>query len=74
MSYIISKCMYLLKEIYFEKKHRNFTKSDACNQHGIEFPVTCGDIRHQFFLSPYIIKTVGVEAYGFVGLANNFIS
>lgn len=27
-----------------------------------------------FFLSPYIVKTVGVEAYGFVGLANNFIS
>lgn len=27
-----------------------------------------------FFLSPYIVKTVGVEAYGFVELANNFIS
>lgn len=27
-----------------------------------------------FFLSPYIVKTVGVEAYGFVSLANNFIS
>lgn len=27
-----------------------------------------------FFLSPYIVKTVGVEAYGFVNLANNFIS
>ena len=27
-----------------------------------------------FFLSPYIVRTVGVEAYGFVGLANNFIS
>lgn len=27
-----------------------------------------------FFLSPYIVKTVGVEAYGFVGLANSFIS
>ena len=27
-----------------------------------------------FFLSPYIVETVGVEAYGFVGLANNFIS
>lgn len=26
-----------------------------------------------FFLSPYIVKTVGVEAYGFVNLANNFI-
>ena len=27
-----------------------------------------------FFLSPYVIETIGVEAYGFVGLANNFIS
>lgn len=27
-----------------------------------------------FFLTPYIIKNVGKEAYGFVGLANNFIS
>ena len=27
-----------------------------------------------FFLSPYIIRTIGVEANGFVNLANNFIS
>lgn len=27
-----------------------------------------------FFLTPYIVKTVGAEAYGFVNLANNFIS
>ena len=27
-----------------------------------------------FFLSPYIVKTVGTEAYGFVQLANNFIN
>lgn len=27
-----------------------------------------------FFLSPYIIKTIGVEANGFVNLANNFIA
>lgn len=26
-----------------------------------------------FFLSPYIVKTIGVEANGFVGLANNFV-
>lgn len=26
-----------------------------------------------FILSPYIINTVGKEAYGFVGLANNFV-
>lgn len=27
-----------------------------------------------FFLSPYIVKTVGVEANGFVTLANNFVA
>lgn len=27
-----------------------------------------------FLLAPYIIKSVGKEAYGFVGLANNFVS
>lgn len=27
-----------------------------------------------FLLTPYIVKTVGKEAYGFVGLANNFVS
>ena len=27
-----------------------------------------------FFLTPYIVKTIGVEANGFVSLANNFIS
>ncbi len=27
-----------------------------------------------FFLSPYIVNHIGVDAYGFVGLANNFIS
>ncbi len=27
-----------------------------------------------FFLSPYIVSHVGVDAYGFVGLANNFVS
>ncbi len=27
-----------------------------------------------FLLSPYIVKNVGIDAYGFVGLANNFVS
>ena len=27
-----------------------------------------------FFLSPYIIKNIGTEAYGFVSLANNFVN
>ena len=37
----------------------------------ISFVVSLGI---SFFLTPYIIKNVGVEAYGFVGLSNNFIS
>ena len=27
-----------------------------------------------FFLSPFIVRTIGVEANGFVSLANNFVS
>lgn len=27
-----------------------------------------------FFLTPYIVERLGAEAYGFVGLANNFVS
>lgn len=37
----------------------------------IAYAVTLGI---NFFLSPYIVEHIGVEAYGFVGLANNFIS
>jgi len=38
---------------------------------GVAFAVNIGI---NFFLSPYIVRTVGVEAYGFWGLANNFIN
>ena len=27
-----------------------------------------------FFLTPFLVKNVGKEAYGFVGLANDFVS
>jgi O-antigen/teichoic acid export membrane protein len=27
-----------------------------------------------FFLTPFVIETLGAEAYGFIGLANNFVS
>lgn len=37
----------------------------------ISFCITMGI---SFFLSPYVINSVGTEAYGFVGLANNFVS
>ena len=37
----------------------------------IAYVVTMGI---NFLLSPYIVENVGVDAYGFVGLANNFVS
>ena len=33
---------------------------------GIQFCIS-------FFLTPFIVRTLGVEAYGFVGLSNNII-
>ncbi|MFG5857006.1 hypothetical protein LDB17_02205 [Dysgonomonas sp. Shenzhen-Wh21] len=27
-----------------------------------------------FFLAPFVIAKLGAEAYGFIGLANNFVS
>ena len=29
---------------------------------------------HNAFLTPYVVENVGAEAYGFVNLANNFVS
>lgn len=37
----------------------------------ISYVITLGI---SFVLSPYLVENVGVEAYGFVGLANNFVS
>lgn len=36
--------------------------------------VLCTNLIVSFFLSPYIIRTIGVEANGFVNLANNFVN
>ena len=36
----------------------------------ISFAVTIGI---NFFLTPYIVDSLGTEAYGFIGLANNFV-
>lgn len=33
----------------------------------------CVNMAINFFLTPYITKNVGVEAYGFISLANNFV-
>ena len=33
----------------------------------------CVNMGINFFLTPYITKNVGVEAYGFITLANNFV-
>lgn len=37
---------------------------------GVSFVAALGI---SFFLTPYIVKTLGAEAYGFVSLANNFV-
>ena len=36
----------------------------------VSFAVTVGI---NFFLTPYLVKEVGSDAYGFIGLANNFV-
>ncbi len=36
----------------------------------ISFSITLGI---NFFLTPHLVKTLGTEAYGFIGLANNFV-
>lgn len=36
--------------------------------------VLCANLIVSFFLSPYIIRTIGIEANGFVNLANSFVS
>ena len=36
----------------------------------LSFAVTIGI---NFFLTPHLVKTLGSEAYGFIGLANNFV-
>ena len=34
----------------------------------------CTNLVISFFLSPYIVKNIGVEANGFIQLANNFVT
>lgn len=36
----------------------------------VSFAVTVGI---NFFLTPYLVKELGTEAYGFIGLSNNFV-
>lgn len=55
------------------KKELNNNQKLALNL-GASFMTYIVTFGINFFLSPYIVRTVGVDAYGFVGLANNFIS
>ena len=50
-----------------EKKQLILNMSASFISYGITLVIS-------FFLSPYIIKTIGVEANGFISLANNFVS
>ena len=36
----------------------------------VSFGITMGI---NFFLTPYLVKSLGTEAYGFIGLSNNFV-
>ena len=36
----------------------------------VSFAVTIGI---NFFLTPYLVEELGSDAYGFIGLANNFV-
>ena len=51
------------------QKNRQLTINMAANfiNFGISLCIS-------FFLSPYIVRTIGVEANGFITLANNFVS
>ena len=55
------------------KKSRNMELSTAINLiSGVGVLIT--NVLISFFLSPYIVRTIGVEANGFVTFANNFIA
>lgn len=55
----------------FETKHRNYLR--FLNIGSVLLVQVIG-IGINFFLSPYISRTIGESAYGFIALANNFTS
>ena len=54
-------------------KERSRTKQFVIN-FGAQIVVFVSNFIISFFLTPFIIENIGSEAYGFVGLANNFIT
>ena len=54
-------------------KERSRTNQFIIN-FGAQVFVFASNFAISFFLTPFIIKNIGREAYGFVGLANNFIN
>lgn len=59
--------------INYNKKHINDSQQIWINI-AASFVAYGVSLFISFFLSPYIVRTIGVEANGFVGLANNFVS
>ena len=50
-------------------KHKNFAINLIC-----QLSLFVSNIVINFFLTPYILEKLGTEAYGFIGLINNFVS
>jgi O-antigen/teichoic acid export membrane protein len=55
----------VIKKIFFSQEKKNILYSIL---------VFCINILISFFLTPFIVKKLGEESYGFIGLSNNFIS
>ncbi|MBS1316908.1 MAG: hypothetical protein HP042_00285, partial [Lachnospiraceae bacterium] len=64
-----TNCDSIDKKVNSMQKNRQLTINMAANfiNFGISLCIS-------FFLSPYIVRTIGVEANGFITLANNFVS
>ena len=50
-------------------KNRNFVINLVC-----QLVVFASNMAINFFMTPYILNKLGTEAYGFIGLINNFVS
>ncbi|PRR76502.1 lipopolysaccharide biosynthesis protein [Clostridium thermopalmarium] len=60
---------------YRKLKQKNMTKNRQLTINIVSSIVAFAtNLLINFFLSPYIVKTLGVEANGYVSLANNFIT
>jgi O-antigen/teichoic acid export membrane protein len=57
-----------------EKDKSISTKKQLINNLAAQITALAVQIGINFFLSSYLVKNIGSDAYGFVGLANNFVN